>query len=97
MLRSQKDLRKWLGLADYLHKYRANYAEMARPLSGLLKKDVDWCWHAEHDDTFKAIKDSLLTALILALPDPDRPFSVVCDAWDFAIINARLQTDAEGR
>ena len=23
---NQKDLRKWLGLANYLHKYSANYA-----------------------------------------------------------------------
>ena len=95
--RSQKDLRKWLGLANYLHKYSANYAEMARPLSNLLKKDVDWCWHAEHAIAFNAIKDSLLTAPILALPDPDRPFSVVCDASDFAIGSALLQTDADGR
>ena len=94
--RSQKDLRKWLGLANYLHKYSANYAEMARPLSNLLKKDVDWCWHAVHVIAFNAIKDSLLTAPILALSDPDRPFSVVCDASDFAIGSALLQTDADG-
>ncbi|KAG4050123.1 hypothetical protein PC123_g14632 [Phytophthora cactorum] len=29
--RSQKDLRKWLGLANYLHKYSAGYAGLARP------------------------------------------------------------------
>ncbi|POM74036.1 Pol Polyprotein [Phytophthora palmivora] len=34
--RSQKDLRKWLGLANYLHKYSTGYAELARPLSDLL-------------------------------------------------------------
>ncbi|KAG3159678.1 hypothetical protein PI124_g8143 [Phytophthora idaei] len=28
--RSQKDLRKWLGLANYLHKYSAGYAGLAR-------------------------------------------------------------------
>ena len=28
--RYQKDLRKWLGLANHLNKYSANYAEMAR-------------------------------------------------------------------
>ena len=38
---SQKDLRKWLGLANYLHNYSENYADMARPLSNLLKKDVE--------------------------------------------------------
>ena len=70
---------------------------MARPLSNLLKKDVAWCWHAKLEDTFQGVKASLLHAPILALPDPDRPFSVVCDASDFAIGSALLQTDDEGR
>ncbi|GMG17932.1 unnamed protein product [Phytophthora fragariaefolia] len=51
-----------------------------------------WEWLA-----FKAIKNSLQSAPILALPDEDRPFSVVCDAYDFAIGCALLQVDAEGR
>ena len=37
---NQKDLRKWLGLANYLPKYSHNYADVARSLSNLLKKDV---------------------------------------------------------
>ncbi|GMF54598.1 unnamed protein product [Phytophthora fragariaefolia] len=52
---------------------------------------------AEHQHAFKTIKDNILHAPILALPDPDRPFSVVCDASDFAIGCALLQADAEGR
>ncbi|KAG3195861.1 hypothetical protein PC128_g8146 [Phytophthora cactorum] len=95
--KNQKDLRKWLGLANYLHKYSADYAEMARPLSNLLKKDTPWCWEAGHDEAFQAVKESLLRAPILALPDPDRPFSVVCDASDFAIGCVLLQEDADGR
>ena len=95
--KNQKDLRKWLGLANYLHKYSENYADMARPLSNLLKKDVDWCWGSTKHDAFQAVKESLLHAPILALPDPDRPFSVVGDASDFAIGSALLQTDVDGR
>ena len=53
--------------------------------------------HSEHCEAFEAIKQSLLEAPILALPDPDRPFSVVCDASDFAIGCALLQTDDDGR
>ncbi|KAE9334981.1 hypothetical protein PF008_g13704 [Phytophthora fragariae] len=94
---SQKDLRKWLGLANYLHKYSANYTEMARPLTNLLKKDAVWTWTSEAQQAFEAIKSSLQSAPILALPDEDRPFSVVCDASDFAIGCALLQVDAEGR
>ncbi|KAG2760804.1 hypothetical protein PC116_g27109 [Phytophthora cactorum] len=70
---------------------------MARALSNLLKKDAPWCWEVEHDETFQAVKESLLRAPILALPDPDRPFSVVCDSSDFAIGCALLQADADWR
>ncbi|GMF49847.1 unnamed protein product [Phytophthora fragariaefolia] len=41
--------------------------------------------------------DGLLYAPILALPDPDRRFSVVWDVSDFAIGCALIQADAEGR
>ncbi|POM73082.1 Pol protein [Phytophthora palmivora] len=82
-----KDLRKWLGLANYLHKYSENYAD----------GDAEWCWNTKQQSAFEAIKESLLQAPILALPDPDRPFSVVCDASDFAIGCALLQADANGR
>ncbi|GMF40017.1 unnamed protein product [Phytophthora fragariaefolia] len=91
------DLRKWLGLATHLHQDSANYADMARPLTNLLKKDAVWSWTSEAQQTFEAIKSSLQSAPILALPDEDRPFSVVCDASDFAIVCALLQVDAEGR
>ena len=95
--KNQKNLRKWLGLANYLHKYSANYADMARPLSNLLKKDVEWCWTNTGQEAFTAVKESLLHAPFLALPDLDRPFSVVCDASDFSIGSALLQIDTGGR
>ncbi|GMF26394.1 unnamed protein product [Phytophthora fragariaefolia] len=74
---SQKGLRKWLGLANYLHKYSAFYAEMARPLTNLLKKGAVWSWTSEAQQAFEAIKTGLQNAPILALPDEDRPFSVL--------------------
>ncbi|POM80717.1 Pol protein [Phytophthora palmivora] len=94
--RSQKDLRKWLGLANYLHKYSAGYAELARPLSDLLKKDADWVLEQQHQDAFDSIKASLQQAPVLALPDENKSFSVVCDASDYAIGCALLQKDDEG-
>ncbi|GMF49819.1 unnamed protein product [Phytophthora fragariaefolia] len=65
---SQKDLRKWLGLVNYLHEYSANYADMARPLTNLLKKNAVWSWTSEAQQAFGAIKSSLQSAPILALP-----------------------------
>ena len=94
--KNQKDLRKWLGLANHLHKYSESYAEMGRPVTDLLKKDIDWRWDT-HADAFRARKESLLHAPILALPNPEYPFSVVCGASYFAVGRALLQTDAAGR
>ncbi|GMF45607.1 unnamed protein product [Phytophthora fragariaefolia] len=74
--RSQKNLRKWLGLTNNLDYYSAGYADLAKPLSGLLKKDNDWCWERQHEGS--------------------KPFSVVCDAADYAIGCALLQSDDDG-
>ncbi|POM61258.1 Retrotransposon nucleocapsid protein [Phytophthora palmivora] len=94
--RSQKDVRKWLSLANYLHKYSAVYAELARPLSDLLKKDADWVCERQYQDAFDSIKASLQQAPVLALPDENKSFSVVCDASDYAIGCALLPKDDEG-
>ncbi|OWZ09569.1 Retrotransposon Polyprotein [Phytophthora megakarya] len=54
-----KDFKKWLGLANYLPKYSNNYADMARPRSNRLKKDVTWCWDTEQEAALEAIKENL--------------------------------------
>ncbi|KAG2793606.1 hypothetical protein PC111_g22967 [Phytophthora cactorum] len=94
--RPQKELWKWLGLANYLHKYSAGYAGLARPLSELLKKDSDWLWERQDQDAFESIKASLQQEPVLALPDETKPFSFICDASDYAIGCALLQNDTDG-
>ncbi|KAG2900188.1 hypothetical protein PC118_g8985 [Phytophthora cactorum] len=87
---------KPLQLGQLPHKYSAGYAGLARPLSELLKKDSDWRWERLHQDAIESIKASLQQAPALALPDETKPFSVVCDASDYAIGCALLQNDADG-
>ena len=82
--KNRKDLRKWLGLANYLHKYSENYADMARPFVDLLKNDTDWRWDNTHANAFRA-KDILLHTPILALPNSEYCFIVFCNASDFSI------------
>lgn len=69
---------------------------MARPLTQLLKNNVEWSWPPETEAAFQQIKQSLLEAPVLVLPDDSRPYRVVCDASDFAIGCALLQTDEFG-
>ena len=55
-----KGLRKFLGLAAYLHKHSRNYSEMTVRLSCLFKKDVMWSWNAEYQRSFEDIKRCLM-------------------------------------
>ncbi|KAF4032791.1 Calponin homology domain-containing proteinromo [Phytophthora infestans] len=97
MPQNPTELRQWLGLANYLHKYTKNYAGLIQPLSSLLKKDVSWSWTSAHQAAFDSVKKSLAEAPILALPDDSKSFHVVCDASDFAVGCALMQFDDEGR
>ncbi|GMF49865.1 unnamed protein product [Phytophthora fragariaefolia] len=56
------ELRQWLGLANYLHKYTKDYAGLIQPLSSLLKKDVTWSWRPEHQTPYDSVKKSLASA-----------------------------------
>ena len=94
---SVKELRQWLGLANYLHRYCKNFAEVARPLSQLLCKGIPWFWTSEHQTAFENIKVRLQNSPILMLPDHDKPFHVVCDASDFAIGCALMQYDSDDK
>ena len=90
-----KDLRKFLGMATYLHKYARNFAGLALPLSRLLKKEAEWVWDVDCQRAFDSIRKSLMEAPVLAIANHDKPFYVVCDASDFAIGCALMQRDED--
>jgi hypothetical protein len=92
-----KDVRKFLGLTAYLHKHSKNFAGLARPLSQMLRKEVEWSWTNECQEAFVSLKRSLVEAPILAIADHSKPFFVVCDASDFAIGCALMQLSDDGK
>ena len=61
-------------------------------MSDLLKMDVLWTWCKILVDAFTSVKQSLLEAPVLALPDA----SVVYDTSIFAIGVALMQRDEDG-
>ncbi len=90
------ELQQWLGIANYLHRFTSNMAELSVPLTELLQKDAPFEWTEAREEAFQRVKKSQVEAPILALPDYDRPFFVVCDASNYAIGAALLQTDDKG-
>ena len=82
---SQKDVRSFLGLANYFRKFVQGYTALVTPLLHLTRKLIRWStdvWTPSCQAAFDGIKQALINAPVLALPDFTKPFTmeVVCDA-----------------
>ncbi|KAL0164283.1 hypothetical protein M9458_040036 [Cirrhinus mrigala] len=81
-----KELQRFLGFANFYHRFIRNYSTIASPLTSLLKnKPKKLCWTEEASHAFNTLKTSFTSAPVLKHPDPDLPFVVEVDASDCGI------------
>ena len=79
-LKNVADVRSFLGLVGYYRRFIQGFSEIARPLNNLLHKDQRWTWTAECQAAFEQLKEKLVTAPILRMPEYHLPFTVRTDA-----------------
>lgn len=80
-----KDIKSFLGLVSYYRRFIPEFSKIAKPLTHLLKKDIQFLWENQQQVAFDELKHKLTSAPVLIYPDFSKPFILTCDASNYAI------------
>jgi hypothetical protein len=65
-------------MADYYRRFNEGFSKIARPMTTLMTKKVEFKWTSACQESFETLKKKLTTTSILILPDVHKPFWDVC-------------------
>ncbi|CAA7056592.1 unnamed protein product [Microthlaspi erraticum] len=80
-----KDIRSFLGHAGFYRRFIKDFSQIARPLTRLLCKDINFEFTEECHKAFTKIKEALVSAPVVQPPNWELPFEIMCDASDYAV------------
>jgi len=87
------DIQSFLGLVNYYRRFIPDLAKTAAPLTELLKKEHPFVWSSPQETAFKALKETITHAPVLAIFDPTKDIDVHADASQFAVGAVLMQDD----
>ncbi|CDJ62604.1 OSJNBa0079C19.6 protein, related, partial [Eimeria necatrix] len=86
LLENETQVRQFLGTINYCRMFMGpDYADVARPLVDLTRKDVSFEWTELHTQAVRQLKQRLIDFTTLQVPDTTKPFDLYTDASGYAI------------
>jgi len=79
------EVRRFVAFCNYYRRFIKNFAEIAKPLNNLLKKNTTFDWTTDCNHSFENLKNKLINPPILKYPNFDEKFILTTDASNNAL------------
>ena len=93
---SKKELKSFLGMANYSSNFIQNYSDRTVKLRELITASSRWRWTNEHEKEFVELKSSLAECCLLQYFNPNSKTEVICDASPFGLGAVLVQISNNG-
>jgi len=91
-----RDVRGFLGFANFYRRFIDGYSEIVVPLVNLTKKDQVFSFDTACQRAFKTLQEAFVSAPVLRHFDPDLPCIVEADSSDYATGGILSQVEQDG-
>ena len=61
-------------MAGFYKRFVRGFSQKARPLTKLTNDKTPWKWESAQEEAFNKLKESLISAPVLHMPNFNRPF-----------------------
>ena len=89
--RDKSDLKRFLGMINYLDKFMPNLSEKPALLRNLLEKDVLWSSSDKREECFCMLKKLVTESPVLKYYDPSKEMKLSVDASKYGLGAVLLQ------
>ena len=83
--KNTKELRSFLGLANFYRNFVPGFANISSPLNDLTSKRIPFIWTTEHQTAFDNLRHTLMFPPILDYPQQQDHFILTTDASDVGL------------
>ena len=77
---SVTEIRSFLGLASYYRRFIPGFSSIALPMTKLIRKNVKFIWSEEGEESFRILKERLVSAPVLDIPEGTEDLVIYSDA-----------------